>query len=294
MAGRILWRYAHSGTGFLVGIWSICLQDAPATSLALIKIPSPHACTPTAAHFGSSTHFSIPCVFAPSHFPAVPCTIHTFHTGRHHASRDQCEARDTHVCRASSHVVVRAPVRLPPGSARRADGPTPACPVAGTAAHSPHDAAGPVDLQSRQVPVFTSHSHVEASASRRPVVGAGGRAAQRLRVGLKAGPGAAARLEAGSCEGGFACLFQMCAVFSHQACAGGSVFFRRQLSKAGLSGTIYHLRLILDPFLACAALPPARRRARGPGLPAPAALMAGPGDPAIGLARGGRVVRKGV
>ena len=72
----------------------------------------------------------------------------------------------------------------------------------------PHDAASPVDLQSRQVPVFTSHSHVEASASQRPVVGAGGRTARRLRVGLKAGPGAAARLEAGNCEEGFACLFQ--------------------------------------------------------------------------------------
>ena len=63
----------------------------------------------------------------------------------------------------------------------------------------------------------------------------GGGAARRLRVGLKAGPGAAARLEAGNCEEVFVRLFQMCAVFSHQACADGSIFFRCQLSKAGLS-----------------------------------------------------------
>ncbi len=64
----------------------------------------------------------------------------------------------------------------------------------------------------------------------------GGGAARRLRVGLKAGPGAAARLEAGSCERGFACIFWVCAVLPHQACTGGSVFFCRRLSKAGLSG----------------------------------------------------------
>ena len=140
----------------------------------MIKITGPHACTPTATHFGSSTHFSIPCVFTPSHFPVVPCIIHTFHTSRHPASRDQCEARDIHVCRTPSHVVVRAPARLPPRPARGADRPTPASPVAGTEQRTPHDAASPVDLQSRQVPVFTPHSHVEASASRRPVVDAGG------------------------------------------------------------------------------------------------------------------------
>ena len=31
-------------------------------------------------------------------------------------------------------------------------------------------------------------------------------------------------------------IFQVCVVLPHQACAGGSVFFRRRLSKAGLSG----------------------------------------------------------
>ena len=61
-----------------------------------------------------------------------------------------------------------------------------------------------------------------------------GGTARRLRAGLKAGPGAAARLEAGNREEGFACLFQVCIVLSHQACADGSVFFRRQLPKAGL------------------------------------------------------------
>ena len=59
-------------------------------------------------------------------------------------------------------------------------------------------------------------------------------AARRLRVGLKADPGAAARLEAGNCEGAFARLFQVCTILPHQACADGSVFFCRQLSKAGL------------------------------------------------------------
>ena len=201
----------------------------------MIKITGPHACTPTATHFGSSTHFSIPCVFTPSHFPVVPCIIHTFHTSRHPASRDQCEARDIHVCRTPSHVVVRAPARLPPRPARGADRPTPASPVAGTEQRTPHDAASPVDLQSRQVPVFTPHSHVEASASRRPVVDAGGGAVWRLRVGLRAGPGTAARLEAGNCGEVFARLFRVCAILPHQACADGSVFFRRRLPKAGLS-----------------------------------------------------------
>ena len=68
-----------------------------------------------------------------------------------------------------------------------------------------------------------------------------------LWSGLKAGPGAAARLEAGNCEEGLACLFQVCAVLPHQACADGSVFFCRQLSKAGLSESIQHIRLVLDP-----------------------------------------------
>ena len=68
-----------------------------------------------------------------------------------------------------------------------------------------------------------------------------------LWSGLKAGPGTAARLEAGNCEEGLACLFQVCAVLPHQACADGSVFFCRQLSKAGLSESIQHIRLVLDP-----------------------------------------------
>ena len=75
----------------------------------------------------------------------------------------------------------------------------------------------------------------------------GRRAARRLRVSPKAGPGAAARLEAGNCGEGFACLFQVCAILSHQACADGSVFFRRQLLKAGLSESTYRVRPILDP-----------------------------------------------
>ena len=73
------------------------------------------------------------------------------------------------------------------------------------------------------------------SASRRDAADAGG-VARHLRVDLKASPGAAARLEAGNCGEVFARLFHVHAVFSHQACAGGSVFFRRWLSKAGLSG----------------------------------------------------------
>ena len=67
------------------------------------------------------------------------------------------------------------------------------------------------------------------------LVDVGRRTTRRLRVGLKAGLGTAARLEAGNCGEEFACLFQVCAVLSYQACTGGSVFFRRQLSKAGLS-----------------------------------------------------------
>ena len=75
----------------------------------------------------------------------------------------------------------------------------------------------------------------------------GGWAARRLRVGLKAGPGTAARLEAGNCGEGFACLSRVCAVLPHQACADGSVFFCRQPSKAGLSGCAHHLWLVPDP-----------------------------------------------
>ena len=62
-------------------------------------------------------------------------------------------------------------------------------------------------------------------------------AAWRLRVGLKAD----------SCEERFACLFQAQAVFSHQVCADGSVFFCRRLSKAGLSGCAHHMPPVPDP-----------------------------------------------
>ena len=75
----------------------------------------------------------------------------------------------------------------------------------------------------------------------------GGGAAWRLRVDPEAGLGAAARLEAGNCGEGLACLFQECAVLPHQACAGGSVFFRRRLSKAGLSGYAHHPWPVPDP-----------------------------------------------
>ena len=75
----------------------------------------------------------------------------------------------------------------------------------------------------------------------------GGGAARRLRVGLKAGPETAARLEAGNRGEGLACLFRVCAILPHQACADGSIFFRCQLSKAGLSESTQHIRLILDP-----------------------------------------------
>ena len=47
----------------------------------------------------------------------------------------------------------------------------------------------------------------------------------------------------------FACLFRVCAVFSHQACTDGSVFFRHRLSKAGLSESTQHIRLVLDPSI---------------------------------------------
>ena len=68
-----------------------------------------------------------------------------------------------------------------------------------------------------------------------------------MRVGLRAGPGTAARLEAGNCGEGLACLFRVCAVLSHQVCTDGSVFFCRRLSKAGLSESVWHIRLVLDP-----------------------------------------------
>ena len=67
--------------------------------------------------------------------------------------------------------------------------------------------------------------------------GRGGGAVRRLQVGLEAVPGTAARPEAGNSGEGFARLFQACAVLPHQACAGGSVFSCRRLSKAGLAGS---------------------------------------------------------
>ena len=45
-----------------------------------------------------------------------------------------------------------------------------------------------------------------------------------MRAGLKAGPGTAARLEAGNRGEGFASLFRVCAALPHQACADGSIF----------------------------------------------------------------------
>ena len=45
----------------------------------------------------------------------------------------------------------------------------------------------------------------------------------------------------------FACLFRMCAVLPHQACADGSVFFCRRLPRAGLSGCAHHMPLVPDP-----------------------------------------------
>ena len=95
--------------------------------------------------------------------------------------------------------------------------------------------------------IFRQNERIALASTTRRHRG-GGRLPGVCGVGLKAGPGTAARLEAGSCEEGFACLFQMCVVLSHQACAGGSVFFCRQLSKTGLSESTYHMRLILDPF----------------------------------------------
>ena len=75
------------------------------------------------------------------------------------------------------------------------------------------------------------------STSRHSGADAGGGAARRLRVGPKAGPGAAARPEAGNCGEGFACLFQAYAVFSHQVCTGGSVFFLPPAVQGGYVGT---------------------------------------------------------
>ena len=61
---------------------------------------------------------------------------------------------------------------------------------------------------------------------------------------LKAGPEAAARLEAGNCGEVFVRLFHVCAALPHQVCADGSAFFCRQLSKAGLSESIHHIPVV--------------------------------------------------
>ena len=60
-------------------------------------------------------------------------------------------------------------------------------------------------------------------------------------------PRTAARLKAGNCGKGFACLFRVCAVLPHQACADGFVFFCRQLPKSGLSGCARHMPPVPDP-----------------------------------------------
>ena len=91
------------------------------------------------------------------------------------------------------------------------------------------------------------HSSKDHYGSRRRRRKGWGVAARRLRASLKAGLGAATRLEAGNCGEAFACLFQVCAVLPHQACAGGSMFFRRRLPKAGLSGYAHHPWLVPDP-----------------------------------------------
>ena len=42
-------------------------------------------------------------------------------------------------------------------------------------------------------------------------------------------------------------ILQACAVLPHQTCTDGSVFFRRRMSKAGLSGYTHHPWLVPDP-----------------------------------------------
>ena len=73
----------------------------------------------------------------------------------------------------------------------------------------------------------------------RPRVGSYGRPEGR--------PGTAARLEAGNCEEGFTCLFQVCAVLSHQACADGSVFFPSAV-QGGSVGTHIVYAAYFGPF----------------------------------------------
>ena len=94
---------------------------------------------------------------------------------------------------------------------------------------------------------ISAHRHAHAHrptapatpTSRHRAADDAGGAIRRLRVGLKAG----------SCEERFACLFQVRAVFSHQVCTDGSVFFRRQLPKAVCRNpySIFSLFWILPP-----------------------------------------------
>ena len=76
------------------------------------------------------------------------------------------------------------------------------------------------------------------SASRRAAADAERRGCPAFAGCPKAGSGTAARLGAGNCGEGLACLFRVCAILPHQACADGSVFFCRWLFKAGLSGFV--------------------------------------------------------
>ena len=68
----------------------------------------------------------------------------------------------------------------------------------GVTSHSRAGVGHPAIVTSRQRRHFTGIA---------PASTQGGGAARRLRVGLKADPGTAARLEAGNCEEVFACLF---------------------------------------------------------------------------------------
>ena len=202
----------------------------------MIKITSPHACTPAATHFGSSTHFSTPYAFAPSHFPIAPCIIHLPHEP---SSRQPRPVRGTgYPC--LPYVVACYRTRTGPAPAETSAGfsrHTPASPVAGTEQRTP-----PTTRQA-----LLTYSHAKCLSSRLTVMSGhwrhgvqsstqGRGAARRLRIGPKTGPGTAARLEVGNCGERFANLFQAHAVFSHYACADGSAFFCRRLPRAGLSG----------------------------------------------------------
>ena len=106
------------------------------------------------------------------------------------------------------------------------------------------------------------HPAIVTSRQRRHGVGIAlastqGGTAWHLRVGLKAGPGAAARLEAGNCKEGFTRLFQMCVVLSHQACTDGSFFFAVSCPKRVCRNPygIFGLFWILLPVLTCTVQP---------------------------------------